>query len=1244
MHGEKFFLLVIVSTLSTLSSAHYVASNLTDCPTLDNTSTILCHELSFYTNQTEAYFTDDSIFIFLEGTHSLEDVLLISDVNNLTLFGMGQLELGFEDTVMETTVVLSCKKKKAGIMFINVTDLNLFGITITDCSYSPFDIMDRSKSVNDFYSYMADIHTFVSNSGNFFSSLFVIEVRNLVYQEMSIQNTSNFGLVAINVFNSSINSSSFAINNIEAFETSDNCSAIGEFNCSAGNLLIMYTYSWILKCSAVSMKAELEIKHSNFSYGFGNTRYSHFNSFGGGVTVFLDQGDAYYINVSMEHVVSYNNTGQLCGNVNFLTGMGTKYFAFSLIDSISSFGNQRLRSEASSGGGLQVSLGLRSELTRHYCFQDNNVLRESDTSIYIINSSFTHNIARYGAGINIWVNKTFAEIYFQSCQMVRNCGWRGIGMYINQNNFDTVLEYVFEDVVVSQSLYLGTVQSSEDYRSSISLFRMRNFTFVNLTVEDNSPNFGAYFYYSKITFSGMENIFRNCSSAGSGGGLHLSSLSSIILESNTVITFDSNHADEQGGAIYADTKELLSPLCFIEINNPSVHLVFINNTAGEEGNAVFIGPCSRLQNDAEKTNEATRILKTFELSEQPGDQPISSAPYMVMYCYNNDSIGDIESMNVTAYPGETIKFHIATLGLTNSMSSGLVKIDVYSEHGKKLETIYEYSQSQCFDILYTVHMPEVKRLTLNITTNLEQFTSTGFSLQKEVTALVDMQVCPEGFELFETRCVCNRLLERIIGNVTTDISTNTFTREGNVWFGYENDTNSLLVDSNCPFDYCLKASISFPIHNPDDQCNFNRTGKVCGQCAKGLSLMLGSNECGKCSNLWLLLIIPFSIGMGVALVALLITLNLTVSVGTMNGLIFYANIIKLNEYSFFQNGSVYILSQFIAWINLDFGINSCFYDGFDVIAKLWIQFVFPAYIFGIIIFIIILCKLSTKATKVFGHNAVQVFATLILLSYTKLFRLVVPIVQFKQITNISNTTNKMDSIVWPADASIPYTSLGHMPLVVLAILVLLIIVIPFTLILIFQPMMLKLRQDCFQKLCLKFKPLFDAYYGPFKDKSKIWPGLLLGTRLFLVIIASVSTDPKIYLACCTSVVVVLLTLMIGFQGVYTNTYLNILESCFLLNLAVIAIFVNTFYYITLIGVSIALAMFVGILVFHACSYKPLNKLRKIIIFNKRNIAANKESSMLLHSSGVHVVSREHVMTSSIDVHIKKREPLIYHDD
>ena len=62
----------------------------------------------------------------------------------------------------------------------------------------------------------------------------------------------------------------------------------------------------------------------------------------------------------------------------------------------------------------------------------------------------------------------------------------------------------------------------------------------------------------------------------------------------------------------------------------------------------------------------------------------------------------------------------------------------------------------------------------------------------------------------------------------------------------------------------------------------------------------------------MLLFVPFSLA-GIALVLVLLVFKLTVAAGTINGLIFYANIVAVNRAVFFPPNETNILTVFIAW-------------------------------------------------------------------------------------------------------------------------------------------------------------------------------------------------------------------------------------------------------------------------------------------------------------------------------------------
>ena len=317
---------------------------------------------------------------------------------------------------------------------------------------------------------------------------------------------------------------------------------------------------------------------------------------------------------------------------------------------------------------------------------------------------------------------------------------------------------------------------------------------------------------------------------------------------------------------------------------------------------------------------------------------------------------------------------------------------------------------------------------------------------------------------------------------------------------------------------------------------------LCGACADGLSVMLGTNECGECSWLSILLLLVFAV-FGILLVILLLVLNLTVSVGAINGLIFYANIVKIEEDYLFLHESVPVLSLFISWINLDFGINICFAPGLTGYIKTWLQFVFPIYIFAIMMVIIICVKWSKFFQHIVGSQIVPVLATLFLLSFTKLICSVIHALHFKHVSCVTGI-----EVVWFVDGNVKYLGFPHYILFTWALIVLVGILL-YTLFLLATPLIERhlTRLKCFRR-CVSLKPILDAYGGPYKDKYRPWTGVLLLVRVILTLITSLSDSKFASISALMCAMVILITIHCLAHGIYTKWYLNVLEIAFLLNL------------------------------------------------------------------------------------------------
>ena len=114
-------------------------------------------------------------------------------------------------------------------------------------------------------------------------------------------------------------------------------------------------------------------------------------------------------------------------------------------------------------------------------------------------------------------------------------------------------------------------------------------------------------------------------------------------------------------------------------------------------------------------------------------------------------------------------------------------------------------------------------------------------------------------------------------------------------------------------DYCLPYSSLINLLHPDLQCQFNRTGTLCSQCKHSLSMVFGSSKCIECSNIYILISIIILIA-GILLVGLLYFLNFTVTNGTISGIIFYANIISINDSVFLVNDNVFKTSQGVYFV------------------------------------------------------------------------------------------------------------------------------------------------------------------------------------------------------------------------------------------------------------------------------------------------------------------------------------------
>ena len=320
---------------------------------------------------------------------------------------------------------------------------------------------------------------------------------------------------------------------------------------------------------------------------------------------------------------------------------------------------------------------------------------------------------------------------------------------------------------------------------------------------------------------------------------------------------------------------------------------------------------------------------------------ISSDALMMCFGAINGTCSNLT--HAVIYPGQSITRFIYLMGFRY----GLVSETVLASVSGSVTAMNDAERAQIIDLLgtnvsYTV-LPS-RAGSAKIILQPEKAGCTHNSSPVFGTIEIDFLDCPFGFitsKMGSETLACKCYSDPVISHC--DIESPAIVKRMYSWLGmFELNNHSYLATNDyCPLDYCKSSflNIKSNAHNlsQDEQCQYNRTGVLCGSCPEGWSLVLGSSECrSKCSDWWLLLILPFALA-GLLLVATIHFLNLTVTMGTVCGLIFYANILQDYSIALLSThpipGLTPILQVFLSWLNLDLGISTCFYDGMEALAK-----------------------------------------------------------------------------------------------------------------------------------------------------------------------------------------------------------------------------------------------------------------------------------------------------------------------
>ena len=942
------------------------------------------------------------------------------------------------------------------------------------------------------------------------------------------------------------------------------------------------------------------------------------------------------ITISDNTVLSFNGTNNLINNsAGYVGNGGAIYTSGNTVLSFIGTSDFISNSATGNGGAIYTSgnnaftfngtsdfINNSAEYGGAIYTSDNTVLSFSGTS------SFTNNWAHIDGG----------AIYTSHHNTL---SFNGTSNFISNSASDNGgAVYTFKNVTISFNGTSNFISNSAGYFGGGACYAAINAVLSfngGSTFSNNSATVGGAIFVNATTtlvFSGsikftnngkVDNAYRG---TVYGGGVCMWFKCTFSILPNTAIYWENNQAIA-GGAIYVfDANPLIyctsaaiytpKEQCFFQLpgqnmSNIDVQLIFKNNSAVVAGSVLFGGAidnCKLTGLESYSSGEVFNMVVHIDGTDYTTTSNISSDPLYIRPCEYNHSILS-RFIKHTAYPGETFQVSVVAVGQRDGAVPSTVRSTTMYDSDDLQDYQYLRKMNTCTKLNYTVF--SLSRF-VNIDLHAECGPCSKFGDVRKLSIKVTLnQTCPPGFHISEIArsCVCEPRLARYIGtlkcNITNGLGRITRDLGQQFWVGYDGQSGGLILHPHCPFDYCVSHTVEFPLNNTDQQCAYHKSGLLCGACNQGYSLVLGTHHCEQCTNRHVALLILFVV-MGVALVFLLLVCKLTVATGTLSGLVFYANIVGANRTIFLPVKSTNALSVFIAWLNLDFGIEICFYNGMDVYSKTWLQFVFPAYIWVIVGLVIAISHFSRTFSNLLGNNPVSVLATLILLSYTKILRTLITVMYVSYLEY-----PKYNRRVWLYDANIDYLSGKHIPLFLVAVLVFIFLFLPYTLLLLFGQWLQAISHlRLFSWVnSARLKPFMDSYHAPYKAKHRYWPGLLLVLRFVLLIVFALNPqqDTSINLLAILAGIGMLIKWAWVSGGVYRNWCLDAIEGSFALNLIILA---AATYHVQLSGgdqlavgytsVSIALVTFIGILAYHIFQQVRHTKLWKKV--PKLNLKCN----------------------------------------
>lgn len=821
----------------------------------------------------------------------------------------------------------------------------------------------------------------------------------------------------------------------------------------------MTSYS-ISHCQFIGNTA---ITYEDLPYHLQNPQNRSYSSFGKGGGLSINLLKANGVCIEVKHCSFHGNTAHRGGGMfililsesknNHIEILGSDFVSNDCITQVIP------KSLISAGGAVSVLYRPSDNMSSDSM---------SNNTCLIQDSCFRGNTAFYGGALSVGTRKSltsYGRVIIQDSQLINNTARVGSAVdlfcyWSDKPNSACMVEPILNNINVSDNAGSYTYDDGKTKGTTFSTIHLEGLTahFAGTIKIHHNTASGVGMDEAIMMIESNSSVHIDSNVAMKGGGIAAIGSSQVILNPYTDLSITNNRAVHRGGGIYsgqtADTFSVYSDLCFIKYfdcvsrsvdpDDWNTNITFSNNSIAVGTNNIFassIFPC--VWPSATNRNVRADINHTF--------------------CNWTSWHFDICHKSIKTLP-QTFSHETYSVEMYPSNGTKIKGFDVYDDLENTVTDDTTFASSVTGDLTI---MSEVKGNTLTMkgkpgTYKLLVQTSD----YRSVSAIVNVTIkeCPVGYKLEYFRCTCavNPSIIKVQCDTTNEQISLSLLIGHCIGYGSLSGRANETVFAKCPYTI-NNISLSKPFINNiqytkmelnDQFCQkYKRKDFLCKECLTGKCINIFSPtyeciDCTKCTYFNWIEGIAAVIGPQTIFFVVVIIFHIGITSPSMNAYIFFSHVIShpleillikaawdLDDRTHHKGWLTGLaVNPYRLW-TFDYpeilSIHLCISENFKIVHAIAFRYIHAFYPTVLIVVALVFIELHARNCKPVVYmwkplcyicvrlrrnweiktSVIDAFATVVLLSYSKVINTSISLLNINYVYNISDPTSNLGTLL-----------------------------------------------------------------------------------------------------------------------------------------------------------------------------------------------------------------------------------------